>query len=353
MKSLSIIVPVFNVEHYLEKCLLSLENQDIPHDEFEIICVNDGSSDNSTGVIKRFQEKFNNVILIDQNNQGVSRARNNGIDKACGKYLLFVDADDFIDTCCFNRILKNADKFNTQVSILGFTILDEYGRTIHSKYYESLATKIYVGVEAYFLAREDGRFDADRMWGVLFDRDFFNLNNLRYLPDVPYLEDGEFIDRILCLAEHCIFDRYSFYYRTTRSGSATQSNLFFSDKATRGFILAACNLKRFQQEQNLSDIQREFLNQPIVQFVVLAVTSSTGFRLIKKFISTIKSLRGAGMRKINLTGCNETYQRYGKAYNLSPYLCGLLIVIYPRLNRVYLSNVLKKIFSKKYVFVLN
>lgn len=344
IKSLSIIVPVFNVEQYLNKCLLSLESQDIPHDEFEIICVNDGSTDNSSGVIKHFQKKFNNIILIDQNNQGVSRARNNGIEKACGKYLLFVDADDFIDQYCFDRILKNANKFTTQVSILGFSILDEYGRTIHSKYYESLVEKIYNGIEAYYLARGDGRFDADRMWGILFDRDFFNLNNLRYLPDVPYLEDGEFIDRILCLTEHCIFDGYSFYHRTTRTGSATQSNLFYSDKATRGFIIAATNLKRFQLEQNLTVKQRDFLNQPIAQFVILAINSSIGWRLFKKLVDTVLILKKAGFERLCIWDCNRIYRIYGKTYNISPYLSAFVLVLYPRMNRKYFSKIFRRVF---------
>jgi glycosyltransferase involved in cell wall biosynthesis len=346
MKHLSIIVPVYNVEPYVEKCLRSLEDQDIPKDDYEILCINDGSSDNSREIIVNLQKEFDNIILIDQENQGVSRARNNGIDKAQGTYMLFIDADDFIDANCLSRILKNSDEHMAQVSFLGYCVLTEDGRIAYKEFYEEYASMIRPGIETYFLARGDGRYDADRMWAVLFRTDFLNKYSLRYLPNVPYLEDGEFIDRILCLAEQCIFDGHSFYYRTIRIGSATQSDLFHSQKATNGFLLAAVNLKKFQQEQSLTDKQKEFLNQPIVQFVVLAVTSSIGWKLSKKFISTVMTLRKSGFKNVRLESCSPIYTKYGRAYNLSPFICALVIILHPRLNRVYISKIFKKIFSR-------
>ena len=91
MKRLSIIIPMYNVERYVNKCLLSLEDQDIPMEDYEIICINDGSPDNSREVVIRLQKEFNNIILIDQENQGVSCARNAGINSACGEFVLFID----------------------------------------------------------------------------------------------------------------------------------------------------------------------------------------------------------------------------------------------------------------------
>lgn len=87
MKRLSIIIPMYNVENYVERCIMSLENQDISKADYEIICINDGSPDDSRGVIVRLQEKFSNIVLIDQENRGVSNARNNGINAARGNTL--------------------------------------------------------------------------------------------------------------------------------------------------------------------------------------------------------------------------------------------------------------------------
>ena len=79
MKRLSIIIPMYNVASYVERCIRSLENQDIPKEDYELICINDGSPDNCKEIIVRLQKEFSNIILIDQENQGVSRARNNGV----------------------------------------------------------------------------------------------------------------------------------------------------------------------------------------------------------------------------------------------------------------------------------
>jgi hypothetical protein len=180
------------------------------------------------------------------------------------------------------------------------------------------------------------------MWAVLFAAKFMNDNKLRFLPDVPYLEDGEFIARILCLAERCIFHRQSFYLRTTRPGSATNSGLFHSGKAIKGFTLAACNLKNFQQKQNLNEIQRKFLNQPIAKFVLLSVNSSLTRNFDGKLAETIKMLKKLTFRKLDVTGCNFEYRICGMAFNLSPWLGAIASVLYSILDKQY-QLIFKKI----------
>jgi glycosyltransferase involved in cell wall biosynthesis len=334
MKSLSVIIPIYDVESYLERCLRSLEDQDISRDSYEVICINDGSTDNSRGIVIRMQKEFDNILLIDEDNQGVSRARNNGIDKASGKYVLFIDPDDYVDANSFGRILNNADMHDAEVSFIGFRVLNEDGTTrksVLNKIYES---KIYQGTEAYFIARGNGKTDPDRMWAVLFKTEFLNCNNLRFLPDVPYLEDGEFIARILCLTKRCIFDSKSFYQRTTRSGSATNSRLFHTSKATHGFLLAASNLKRFQTDQNLNEKQREFLNRPVVKFVSLALNSSIDIKSFRRVRTTMRDLKALGFKSVNLTGCVREFRIYGLTYNLSPYLTIIALLLYPRVERL-------------------
>lgn len=344
---LSVIIPIYNVEPYVERCLRSLENQDIPSVDYEIICINDGSPDDSRGVVLRLQKEFDNIILIDQANQGVSRARNNGIDKAVGQYLLFIDPDDYVDANSFGRILENADRQLAQISFLGFTFHNEDDCERKTVIYNEYLNKVYPGIEAYHLARGDGKTDPDRMWAVLYEEKFLNSNFLRYLPDMPYLEDGEFLARILCLAERCVFDGHSFYQRTTRIGSATNSKLFHSEKATTGFFLAARNLKIFQLEQSLNKNQIAFLNQPIAKFVLLTVNSSIGWKARKKLVTTISTLKALGFKRIELEGCKSIYRMYGKAYNLSPYLAALALIFYPRVINLYQYTLRRKINSEK------
>ena len=104
---LSIIVPVYNVEKYVEKCLESLCGLKI---ENEIIVVNDGTKDSSLEIVERFKEnhKNENIIIISQENQGLSEARNNGLKAAKGEYISFIDSDDFVDT-------ENYEKFINEV----------------------------------------------------------------------------------------------------------------------------------------------------------------------------------------------------------------------------------------------
>ena len=109
MVKVSIIIPVYNSESTLERCLDSAIKQ--TYKNIEIICINDGSSDGSLDILKRYSKKDKRIILIDKKNGGVSRARNDGIRKATGDYVTFVDADDYIEATqieeMYNAILKN------------------------------------------------------------------------------------------------------------------------------------------------------------------------------------------------------------------------------------------------------
>lgn len=92
---ISVIVPVYNAERFLEKCIRSIMASTLK--EIEIICVNDGSKDKSIDILRNLEKEDNRIIVIDKENEGASKARNIGIDMAKGEYIAFVDSDDFID----------------------------------------------------------------------------------------------------------------------------------------------------------------------------------------------------------------------------------------------------------------
>lgn len=103
MKKVSVIVPVYNTEKYLDKCLNSLVNQTI--EDIEIIVVNDGSTDDSLKIIKKYLKKYpEKIVLINQKNGGISVARNNGIKSATGEYIGFVDSDDFVELSMYESL---------------------------------------------------------------------------------------------------------------------------------------------------------------------------------------------------------------------------------------------------------
>lgn len=118
MIKISVIVPVYNMEKYLEKCLDSLVNQTLK--EIEIIAVNDGSKDKSINILKKYSKKYKNIKIYDHDNQGISKTRNFGIEKATGEYIAFIDSDDYVDTRMFEIMYKKAKKDNLDIVVCDY-----------------------------------------------------------------------------------------------------------------------------------------------------------------------------------------------------------------------------------------
>ena len=109
MIQLSIIVPVYNTEKYLSRCLDSLIRQDLSPNEYEIIVINDGSQDNSREIVRDYMSRHPQISFFEQANQGLFETRNVGIDRAKGKYIYFVDSDDFIAPNVMGKIIRFMD----------------------------------------------------------------------------------------------------------------------------------------------------------------------------------------------------------------------------------------------------
>ena len=115
---ISIIVPVYNTGKYLEKCLESIISQSLTN--FEVICIDDGSTDNSYDILTTYKEKYNNFKIIYQENQGVAIARNNGLKYANGDYIIFIDSDDFITNDYLEKLYNESIITNADVVICNF-----------------------------------------------------------------------------------------------------------------------------------------------------------------------------------------------------------------------------------------
>ena len=110
----SIIVPVYNVEKYLEKCLDTLVNQTLK--DIEIICINDGSKDSSPEILKRYAQKDSRIKIIDKQNAGLSAARNDGLKAASGEFVGYVDSDDWVDLNFYEKLYEAAQKHNAEIA---------------------------------------------------------------------------------------------------------------------------------------------------------------------------------------------------------------------------------------------
>lgn len=144
MKQLSIIIPVYNTGKYLDDCLTSLLHQDIPHEQYEIICVNDGSTDNSLEILNGYASDNENIQVIDQQNAGHAAARNVGLQAAQGRYVWFVDSDDYIDAGCLGFLLRILNENQIDFLTVGLTSVSSESHFNNSfyKYENSLTEKL-------------------------------------------------------------------------------------------------------------------------------------------------------------------------------------------------------------------
>ena len=141
---LSIIVPVYNVEPYLERCLLSCLHQDIPHEDYEIIVVNDGSTDGSLKVAERVAKENGNVVIISQKNGGLSAARNTGMKHARGKYFMYVDSDDYLFDNVLSSLLTTVEDNNLDI-LFFWTCFEVNGKTCDTEHQPFDEQRIYTG----------------------------------------------------------------------------------------------------------------------------------------------------------------------------------------------------------------
>lgn len=124
---LSVIIPVYNVEKYLERCISSVINQDIEPHEYEIILINDGSTDNSLEVVYKLKERYSNIVALTQENKGQAAARNVGIKVSKGEYIFFVDSDDFVETCVFKEMLDKMETVQPEILVTQSKSMKEDG----------------------------------------------------------------------------------------------------------------------------------------------------------------------------------------------------------------------------------
>ncbi len=325
---LSIIIPAYKVEKYIEKCIRSLENQDIPKTDFEIIVTNDGSPDNSKAIVEKLQLEFDNIVLINQENQGVSAARNNAIAVAKGNYIMPIDPDDYVLPNTFKHFLTIVEKEALDVLYLSFEIFDAQGKSIWQTNFSEQEKKKYDGVDGYFASRGYDVKDPDRSWAILYRKEMIDKYKLQYPKNVPFLEDGLFISKVFSVAQKVGFDNAKFYQRTTSLGSATVSGVYYSDRAISGFITAVKDIKQFANSNDLTQKQTELVNHVVAKYVFLSLSPNISKYDFKQYFKVIIILKDAKLNHLNASGVRFLYKNFIKVYNFSK----ILFPIYFRLK---------------------
>lgn len=211
----SFIVPVYNTEKYLKKCLDSLVNQ--TYKDFEIIVVNDGSTDKSSNIISKYQKKYKNIIVIDKENEGLSMARNRGVQKSSGKYIIFVDSDDYVS----NKLLEEVDKKIDDSDILRFQIATEDEEYTKINEYHEEGFESMCGYDA-FRYLSSYRFVEPACCYVI-RKNYYIENKFSFKKGV-YHEDFGLIPYVIYKARKVKSIDFIGYYYIQRNGSIMNNN---------------------------------------------------------------------------------------------------------------------------------
>jgi len=226
---------MYKVERYIEKCLLSCISQDIPYSEYEIICINDGSPDASAEIAGEIAKQNNNIRIINQENQGLSVARNTGLKNAKGEYVWFVDSDDWIEENCLGRIIS---KLSNNLDILQLQYRHVWLNPYATKEFKPVLIEgVKTGIEVMI----DGGLPVPAPF-CIYRRDFLLKNDLHFVKGI-YHEDSEFKPRAVYLAKRITSDievSYNYYQRS--SGSIMSS---FSVKRATDILFVNDNLYNF------------------------------------------------------------------------------------------------------------
>lgn len=206
---ISIIIPVFNTEKYVKRCLDSCVQQDLCTDDYEIIVINDGSTDNSLAIIEEIAKDYSNIIISSQNNSGLSEARNSGLHIARGDYIVFLDSDDWLENNCLRRIIGLCYSNNLDLLRLAAANVKE---GVITRRYNLKENIISAGAE---LLKEGLDFCAPF---TIYKRKFLDEHKLRFMPGV-FHEDNEFTPRVYYYAERvgCLNELIYFVYQSPNS----------------------------------------------------------------------------------------------------------------------------------------
>lgn len=216
----SIIVPVYNVEKYLEKCIDSILNQD--YDHYEVILIDDGSTDGSSAICDRYANKYHHVITFHKENGGLSDARNYGMKKASGDYLIFIDSDDWIEQGCLSKFAKVISENMPDVLLTRVTEAYEDKKIDKDEDMVDFIQSPVTRSQVLKFMLEHSHHSVQAQLKII-SKAYVNENKLQFLTGRLH-EDIDWTAKICCTAQTYAISDYRWYnYRMEREGAITNS----------------------------------------------------------------------------------------------------------------------------------
>lgn len=290
MVKVSIIIPVYNAAAHLEECVASLLKQTMIDCEF--IFVNDGSTDDSKKIIESFQNHDERIKLINQENEGVSSARNKGITKAIGIYLSFVDADDYINNDFIEKLFSTAVNYNVDVVISNFNTEMEGVVTKNKPLFQSdmlfKSKEIQEKIVPFFIEQDTMNTACNKMYKASLIKD----NTIFFPRDMTLGEDGLFNIQVFNKSNSVIFIDYNgyFYREVPNSATRNSSKIDYFKVALEKFNI------NYKTEYNI-DLDNEKvialksirLVNTVISLIHIYAKSTNSFRYKYKYISNMIS----------------------------------------------------------------
>lgn len=294
MPKISIIVPVYNVEEYLTNCIESLLNQTFK--DFELILVNDGSTDNSLEICKKYKNIDNRICIVDKKNGGLSSARNAGLDVAKGDYIGFIDSDDYVHPEMYEILYKKMVENSADISLCNFKKVYNYDEEL-LKNNKNIEQKILIesmsNIEALEKMDEENGVVLIVAWNKLYKRDLFR--NLRYKHGAIH-EDEFIVHRILYDAKKVIYVNEQLYFYMQRDGSI-MNNI---TKITRiDYLLALSDRIKFFNEKGLKHLQYKYEETYLYEIFRVYPNFERKKNYIKKLLLRIDFLKLINILKKN------------------------------------------------------
>ena len=242
---ISVIIPVYNTEKFLERCLNSVLNQTLR--DIEIIVVNDGSRDNSLEIIKKFKENDNRIVLLDEQNGGSSFARNKGLEGSKGKYFYFIDSDDYLEeNTMFEELYNKCEKDNLDIVV--FDYYNDFGnRKEYIKNIE-ISDNILINKEEYIKDLINGKWGIS-IWGKLIKKELFKDKKIIFPENIFMGEDLLTSLKLVFFSKKIEKLNKAFYNYVQHENQGTK--ITKKEKAYEDLFYLYMEIEKFLKKQNI------------------------------------------------------------------------------------------------------
>lgn len=300
---ISIIVPVYNCKLYLSKCLDSIISQ--TYENIEVICIDDDSSDVSLKILWEYAKNDQRIKVIHKKNEGVSLARNTGLDVAQGDFILFVDGDDWIDLCTCEVALKKIIEENTDLVMWSY-IREREGESSKKQIFDrdivfegnDVQEKLHrrmIGIVDDELAHPERADALCTVWGKLYRRSIILTNHIRFydIRKIGTYEDGLFNLEYLKYVKKTIFlNRYFYHYRRTNVNSITGAyNANLGQQWDTLFHIMKKYIKQNKLNEKYQEALRNRISLSLIPLGINEMTNACSMRMKMKNIKEIISRR--------------------------------------------------------------